>query len=88
MPTHGGTSDKFGNRYEFLWAVDQLLRILEGKAVDLTLEPVSPEESNDIEFKVTNADGTVNYWSVSPAAGQFTTIMHKLRIEICSKEAT
>ena len=64
MPTHGGTSDKFGNRYEFLWAVDQLLRILEGKALDFTLEPISPEESKGIEFKVTNADGTVDYWSV------------------------
>jgi hypothetical protein len=64
MPTRGGTSDKFGNRYEFLWAADQLLRILEGKAVDLTLEPISPEESKGIEFKVTNADGTVDYWSV------------------------
>jgi len=64
MPTHGGTSDKFGNRYEFLWAVDQLLRILEGKALDFTLEPISPEESKGIEFKVTNAAGTVDYWSV------------------------
>ena len=64
MPTHGGTSDKFGNRYEFLWAVDQLLRILEGKALDFTLEPISSEESKGIEFKVSNADGTVDYWSV------------------------
>jgi hypothetical protein len=64
MPTHGGTSDKFGNRYEFLWAVDQLLRVLEGKALDFTLEPISPEESKGIEFKVTNANGTVDYWSV------------------------
>ena len=64
MPTHGGTSDKFGNRYEFLWAADQLLRILDGKAVDFTLEPMNPEESKGIEFRVTNADGTADYWSV------------------------
>jgi hypothetical protein len=64
MPVAGGTSDKLGNRYEFLWAADQLLRVLEGKALDFTLEPLSPEESKGIEFKVTNADGTVDYWSV------------------------
>lgn len=64
MPTRGGTSDKFGNRYEFLWAADQLLRILEGRAIDFTLEPINQEDSKGIEFKVTNADGTVDYWSV------------------------
>lgn len=63
MPTHGGTSDKFGNRYEILWAADQLLRILKDKALDFTLEPISSEESKGIEFKVSNADGTVDYWS-------------------------
>jgi hypothetical protein len=64
MPIHGGPSDKLGNRYELLWAFDQLLRVLEGRAIDFMLEPINPEESKRIEFKVTNADGTVDYWSV------------------------
>jgi hypothetical protein len=64
MPIRGGTSDKLGNRYELLWAFDQLLKILDGRAIDFTLEPINSEESQGIEFKVTNADGTVDYWSV------------------------
>jgi hypothetical protein len=64
MPIHGGTSDKLGNRYELLWAFDQLLRVLDGRAIDLTLEPINSEESKGIEFKVTNTNETVDYWSV------------------------
>lgn len=64
MPIPGGTSDKFGNRYEALWAIDQLLRIVEGDSQSLILEPIDPEESRGIEFYVTNLDGTFAYWSV------------------------
>lgn len=33
MPASGGAADKFGNRYEALWAMDQLLQILDGTAL-------------------------------------------------------
>jgi len=64
MPISGGSSDKLGNRYESLWAVDQLLKIIDGKALELMLEPINREESKGIEFRVTNINGTVDYWSV------------------------
>lgn len=64
MPTGGGASDKLGNRYETLWTVDQLLRVVHGDASELTLEPIDVDESRGIEFRVVSADGTVAYWSV------------------------
>src|SRR5215469_1240283 len=64
MPVSGGSSDKFGNSYEALWAVDQLLRIVEGDARSLTLEPLDKDESQGIEFTVHNFAGTGSYWSV------------------------
>jgi hypothetical protein len=73
MPTSGGTADKIGNRYEALWAIDQLLRIVDGAACQLTLEPLDPDESRGIEFLVADVDGTTHYWSIkrqkSRAAG-------------------
>lgn len=64
MPARGGTADKFGNRYETLWAVDQLLRIVDGAALHLTLEPLDHDESSAMEFVVAVEDGTIEYWSV------------------------
>jgi len=58
MPARGGTADKFGNRYETLWAVDQLLRIVDGAALRLTLEPLDQDESSGVEFVVAVEDGT------------------------------
>jgi len=64
MPIPGGTSDKLGNRYETLWATDQLLRIVEGAAQSLVLEPIDTDESRGIEFYITESSGSVFYWSV------------------------
>ena len=64
MPTSGGAADKLGNRYEALWAIDQLLRIVDGQADRLTPEPLDSDESRGIEFTVVAANGTVEYWSV------------------------
>jgi len=50
MPTQGGDADKAGNRYESLWTVDHLIRILTDEAVSLTLEPLGGDESQGIEF--------------------------------------
>jgi hypothetical protein len=64
MPTHAGTADKFGNRYEALWAIDCLLTIVDGRATNLKLEPIEKDESRGIEFYYTLNDGTREYWSV------------------------
>jgi hypothetical protein len=64
MPAPGGAADKFGNSYESLWAIDQLLQIIDDKAVNLTLEPLDAAESQGIEFSVTADSGMVEYWCV------------------------
>jgi len=38
-----------------------LLRVLDDKAIGFTPEPISPEESKGIEFKVTN---TAELWTI------------------------
>ena len=64
MPVSGGAADKFGNRYEVLWAIDQLLQIVDGTAVHLVFEPLDPDESRGVEFTVATTCGTTDYWSV------------------------
>jgi len=64
MSVRGGSADKFGNRYEALWAIDQLLRIVDGGARSLTLEPIERDESRGVEFVVADTNGTSEYWSV------------------------
>ncbi len=64
MPVSGGSADKLGNRYEALWAIDQLLQIVDGAARELTLEPLDPDESRGVELVVVDADDTSCYWSV------------------------
>lgn len=64
MPIGGGTADKFGNRYEALWAIDCLLAIADGRALNLTLEPVERDEARGIEFSHALEGGTVEFWSV------------------------
>lgn len=64
MPASGGAADKLGNRYEALWAIDQLLRAIDGAVSELVLQPLDPDESRGIEFLVKSADGAMEYWSV------------------------
>lgn len=64
MPIEAGTADKFGNRYEALWAIDCLLAIADGRALSLTLEPVERDEARGIEFSHALDDGTVEFWSI------------------------
>src|SRR5688572_21609338 len=64
MPIAGGSADKLGNRYEALWAIDQLLRVIDGGATELTLEPLEADESRGIEFRVSTTDGISEYWSI------------------------
>lgn len=64
MPVSGGAADKLGNRYEVLWALDQLLRIVDGALSELTPEPLNVDESRGVEFHCITADTITEYWSV------------------------
>lgn len=71
MPVSGGASDKLGNRYETLWAIQALLDIIRGEATRILLEPLRPEDSRGIEFQVDRPDGAREHWSIkSQRAGR------------------
>lgn len=63
MPLKGGAADKFGNRYEGRWTIDQMLRIVAERARSIWLEPVG-DEGDGVEFRLTNADGVYEYHQV------------------------
>ena len=51
MPLPGGASDKSGNRYELLWTVVNMARVLGGEAASISLEPVG-DDGQGVEFTV------------------------------------
>ena len=57
MPLPGGASDKSGNKYELLWTVVCMARVLNGEADSIYLEPVG-EEGEGVEFTVTRLTTT------------------------------
>ena len=57
MPLPGGPSDKAGNRYEYLWTVMCMIRVMRGEASSIHLEPPG-HEGEGIEFSVTTSSGT------------------------------
>jgi hypothetical protein len=74
-PRAGGEADKFGNRYEGVWTVRQLLYVLAGHAQAVTVEPLG-EPGEGAEFilerrGVTEAHqvkrqlGSANEWSLA-----------------------
>ena len=57
MPLPGGPSDKAGNRYELIWTVRSMIRVMRGEAEWIHLEPAGGEgiefslkTSNEIEY--------------------------------------
>jgi hypothetical protein len=54
QPRAGGEAEKFGNRYEGIWTVRQLLEILYGRAGSITVERTG-EEGKGVEFLLTRA---------------------------------
>lgn len=52
MPLPGGASDKSGNRYELLWTVVNMAKVLSGEAESISLEPVG-DDGQGVEFTVT-----------------------------------
>ena len=64
MPRPGGEADKFGNRYESLWAVDAALDLVDGEQyVDITFEAIG-DEAAGVEFFRTDRLGAREYHSV------------------------
>ncbi len=62
MPVTGGPSDKYGNRYEKLWTVFQLIRLLQGSIESIRLEDPSPE-GDGVEFWLVS-NGEREYYQV------------------------
>lgn len=63
MPLTGGEADKLGNSYEALWTVRCMLRILQGEARSIYLEPFGAEGAG-AEFILTRADGGRDFHQV------------------------
>ena len=57
MPLSGGPSAKVGDRYELLWTVHCMLRVMAGEAESIRLEPPG-EEGEGIEFTIDGPGGT------------------------------
>ncbi len=64
MPRLGGEADKFGNRYESLWAVDAALDLVDDEQyVDITFEAIG-DEAAGVEFFRTIRSGAREYHSI------------------------
>lgn len=53
----GGPSDKLGNEFERLWTIWQLIEVVAGRAVSVTIEALGDDERGT-EFWVAKPDGT------------------------------
>ena len=60
MPLPGGPSDKAGNRYEYLWTVRCMMRVMNGEADSIHLEPAG-HEGKGIEFTVQTSSGSEHH---------------------------
>ncbi|MDQ3318859.1 MAG: hypothetical protein M3515_01145 [Actinomycetota bacterium] len=67
-PRPGGEADKFGNRFEGRWTVRQVLDVLAGRAVSITVEEVG-EGGEGVEFSLVRNDGTVEAHQVKRQRG-------------------
>ncbi|MYK35236.1 MAG: hypothetical protein F4045_09085, partial [Chloroflexi bacterium] len=64
MPRLGGEADKFGNRYESLWAVDAVLDLVDDEQyVEITFEAIG-DEAAGVEFFRTTRSGAREYHSI------------------------
>lgn len=70
MPLPGGSSNKLGNRYEQLWTVLQVLRVVRGEAVTIEIE----RPGLDFAEFVVRADGVAEHHQakMSHAKGKWT----------------
>ncbi len=73
MPLPGGATDKFGNRYEGIWTVECMIRVMDEKADSIRLEPPGAE-GDGVEFRLSVA-GNLEYHQVKrqhSASGRWT----------------
>ena len=69
MPLSGGPSDKAGNRYEYLWTVRWMMRVMKGEADSIHLEPAG-DEGKGIEFTVYNSSRPEHHQAKSQLTGE------------------
>lgn len=78
-PRAGGEADKLGNRYESVWTINYLLRVLQGKGESVVVEDIG-ELADHSEFSYVDSTSTqvhqvkrqndlVNYWTVKSLHG-------------------
>ena len=53
----GGRADKFGNRYESHWVVNQLIRLLNEEIESVTIEAIG-EEEDGVDLWIRKLDGS------------------------------
>ena len=54
----GGRADKYGNRFEYNWAIFELLDVIEEKIISVTLEAVGEDEKG-VDLWIKNKDGSM-----------------------------
>lgn len=70
-PRRGGEADKFGNRYEGIWTVRQLLEVLRGQAESLTVEKTG-DDGKGAEFLLNRSLGRTEAHQVKRQRGSAT----------------
>ena len=69
MPLPGGASNKIGNRYEYLWTVRCMTRVMKGEAESIHLEPAGIE-GKGIEFTLRTSSGSEHHQVKSQLTGK------------------
>ena len=77
MPLPGGPSDKAGNRYEYLWTVMCMVRLMKGEAHSIYLEPPG-HEGEGIEFSITTSSGTEYHQTKRQLTGRGVWSLYQL----------
>ncbi len=80
MPLSGGPADKIGNRYENMWAVLQMARVMAEKAESIRLEPPG-EEGIGAEFWVQTREGREYHQAKLQAPGRGNWTVARLDAE-------
>src|SRR6185312_10670846 len=63
MPRPGGESDKLGNHFEAIWAVDAVIDVFVGSFKAITVESFG-DESRGVEFHLEKLDSSLQFHSV------------------------
>ena len=77
MPLPGGPADKIGNRYEHLWTVLQLVRVIDGQATSIRIEDPTVDKAEFVltvkdhrELHQAKRNHTDGKWSLSSLRGE------------------